>query len=341
MRSPKQKNPLILIQWIVWTFLCLCLFFLVYHESGDFLQSALIGIVYPLSYAIIIYTNAFVLVPYLFRRRQRALYLLAVLVMLAAVSLGLAEVVYVVRSAAMPETPAKAPMGKEYLNYFFTNVLIFLFSLPLRLAFDYYTIRGQQEQLKKRTTEAELNLLKAQVQPHFLFNTLNNIYFVAQRESPATAELLEKLSNIMRYFVDEGPQDRIPLTREIEFIRDYIHLEKMRMRHPLQVTMEVKGEAMGVAIPPMLMIPLVENVFKHGINKRSEENFLQLVIKIERDRVLVNVQNKVFDDLEPAPHGGNGLSNLRARLQLLYGERFTLHTEQQGGNFLAHLNIPL
>jgi hypothetical protein len=340
MKSSKQKNPLTLIQWIVWIFLCLCLFFLVYHEAGNFLQAALIGVIYPLSYAVIIYMNAFVLVPFLFRRKQKVLYLLAVLVMLVVVSYGLAEVVHLVRNAAS-QTPEKAPMRKEYLSYFFTNVLIFLFSLPLRLAFDYYTIRGKQEQLEKRTTEAELNLLKAQVQPHFLFNTLNNIYFVAQRESPATAELLEKLSNIMRYFVDEGPQDSIPLAKEIDFINDYIHLEKMRMRHPLQITMEVQGESSGVAIPPMLMIPLVENVFKHGINKRSEENFLKLVIKVERDRLQVTVQNKVFDDLEPATHGGNGLGNLRARLQLLYGDRYTLQTEQQDGLYVAHFNIPL
>jgi hypothetical protein len=339
MKSSKRKNPLILIQWIVWVFLALCLSLMVYHETGRALHAIAVGTVYPFAYALIVYGNAFVLVPYFFRRKQKILYVLLVLVLLAAVTYGLTEAVYAIQRT-LTGKPGE-PMRKEFLGGFLTHVLIFLFSLPLRLAFDYYTIRGQQEQLQKRTAEAELNLLKAQVQPHFLFNTLNNIYFVAQRESPATAELLEKLSNIMRYFVDEGPQDRIPLTKEIDFIRDYIDLEKVRMRHPLQLMVDIQGEVSGVVIPPMLMIPLVENVFKHGINKRSEQNFLKLAILVKNDRLQVTVQNKIFDDLEPAQHGGNGLANLRARLQLLYADRYTLETTQPDGIFLAHLNIPL
>lgn len=331
-------------QWIVWVSITVLMFLLFFHENGKVAEAATYSICNAIFYAGIMYANACWLVPYFYRRKKKWLYVLLVigLLMFSTWALVQTEVLLgklLLGKKDMPE--GKTIPIRFYMVIFFLNVLVFLFSLPLRLAFDYYTMRKQQEQLQKRTAEAELNLLKAQVQPHFLFNTLNNIYFVAQRESPATAGLLERLSNIMRYFVDEGPKDKILLTKEIDFIRDYIHLEKMRMRHPMRIDFEVKGEAGGVNIPSMLLIPLVENVFKHGINKRSEENFLLLNITVSEDKLEMEVHNRIFEELEPVQNGGNGLANLRSRLELLYGQRYNLQTEKKDGLFLAHLNIPL
>jgi len=343
MQLLHKRNSLVLMQIIIWLTILLLTFLMMFHSEGRPAESSVYAILNTISYCAVIYINALVLVPYFFRRNRKVLYVLLVLLLLATVTVGLVQAELLVQHLIHPSEMPKGGkyLVRAYLTIFFLNVIIYLFSLPLRLAFDYYTIRQQKEQLQKRTAEAELNLLKAQVQPHFLFNTLNNIYFVAQRESPATAELLEKLSNIMRYFVDEGPQDKIPLTKEIHFIRDYIDLEKLRMRHPIEVVTDVKGEVQGVNIPPMLMIPLVENVFKHGVNKRSDENLLKLTIQTGVGRLQVEVVNRVFEDLEPAPHSGNGLATLRARLELLYGNDYTLATQLQDGLYLAHLNIPL
>ncbi len=157
--------------------------------------------------------------------------------------------------------------------------MVYIFSIAFRYVLDFFTIRQQQETLKKQHAEAQLNLLKAQVQPHFLFNTLNNIYYTAQEESPLTAELIERLSSIMRYFLEEGPRKYIFLNTELDFIKNYIALEKIRMRFPLKVSENVVNVDTGtVKIPPMLLIPLVENVFKHGINKREKDNFITLDI---------------------------------------------------------------
>jgi hypothetical protein len=339
----KRRISLVQIQVIIWLFILVLTFLMMFHSEGRVAESALYALVNTISYCTIIYLNALVLVPLFFRRGKKLLYVLLVMVMLVVMTIALVQVEMLILRIFRPADVAKEKpmMARVYMAIFFLHVIIYLFSLPLRLAFDYYTIRKQQAQLQKRTAEAELNLLKAQVQPHFLFNTLNNIYFVAQRESPATAELLEKLSNIMRYFVDEGPQDNILLTREVDFIRDYIDLEKLRMRHPLQLTVDIKGEISGVRIPPMLMIPLVENVFKHGINKRSEDNLLIVTITVEAGRLTVDVCNRIFEETEPVVHGGNGLTNLTARLQLLYDNRYTLEAKQEDRLFFAHLNIPL
>ena len=346
MKLLKRGNSMVLAQVIVWIFITLFMFLLFFHEGQKIARSAAYAICNSVFFAALMYTNVCWLVPYFYRRRKKGLYVLLVILLFVVTTWTLvqAEVLlgrlFADKAMEKEMTPATIPL-RYYMVIFFFNMLVFLFSLPLRLAFDYFTVRKQQEQLQKRTAEAELNLLKAQVQPHFLFNTLNNIYFVAQRESPATAGLLERLSNIMRYFVDEGPKEKIQLAREIDFIRDYIHLEKMRMRHPLQMDFAIQGEINDVTIPPMLLIPLVENVFKHGINKRSEENILVLHITVNNDKLNMEVRNRIFEELEPMQHGGNGLVNLKSRLELVYGNRYILQTTKQDGLFLAHLMIPL
>lgn len=346
MKLFNRGSSIVQGQLIAWIFITLLMFLLFFHEGQSPAEGATYAICNSIFYGAVIYINVLWLIPSFYRQQKKWLYVLLVFLLLVLVTYTLVQTEILLKRLFFAKDIQ--PTGKKegismrvYMIIFFLNVLVFLFSLPLRLAFDYFTMRKQQEQLQRRTAEAELNLLKAQVQPHFLFNTLNNIYFVAQRESPATAGLLERLSNIMRYFVDEGPKKEIVLTREIDFIRDYIHLEKMRMRHPMHMDFDIQGEPAGVSIPPMLLIPLVENVFKHGINKRSEENLLVLKLNIHATHLEMEVCNRIFEELEPVQHGGNGLANLRSRLTLLYGQQYSLRTEKKDGLFLAHLNIPL
>jgi hypothetical protein len=320
------------IQWIVWTFIFL-LIFLVFLQTDAFPQSLTYAAITTLFYIITIYGNAGWLIPRFYERGRRTLYVISAilfLVLLTYLRVALQTFIYN-RFFAAPDMPAKPPTLRVYLPYGFSTILIFIFSIAYYFSMGYFKVR-------KRTAEAELKLLKSQVQPHFLFNTLNNIYFVAQRESPDTAALLERLSNIMRYFVDEGPKDTIFLTTELGFIYDYIHLEKMRMRHPLKVDFEVAGEVTGLLIPPMLLIPLIENVFKHGIDKRQEDNFLSATLTISENALALRITNRIY---EVSSSPGSGISNLKARLELLYGQRFMLTTDKKENLFYAYLNIPL
>jgi LytS/YehU family sensor histidine kinase len=305
------------------------------------LAAAVIAVESVLFYAVILYGNALFLIPKLYWKGKKTLYVVVSIIALLIVTVArlLCEYYaskYLLKGEKMPSNH----LGAFFYDLFY-DILIFIVGIIFRLSLDYFRISKQQEELKKRTAEAELNLLKSQVQPHFLFNTLNNIYFVAQRESPATAELLERLSNIMRYFVDEGPKHFIALSTEISFLKDYIELERVRMRHPLRVEFYANSNLDSLQVPPMLMLPLVENVFKHGINKRRDDNMIEVNIINNNGVLEVDVRNKInFDSTEIKP-GGNGLKNLRARLELLYNGRFTFKTEQQGDVFKAHLTIPL
>jgi sensor histidine kinase YesM len=326
------------IQWIVWTFVFLMLF-VILLQSDTVAESATYAAIATLFYAIIIYGNAIWLIPHVYERNQKVVYVLLVIIFLVTVTYGRIQLqsflynTFFLKSGMPPPKPFTI-----YASYLLSSILIFIFSIAFHLSLSYFKVREQQQQLQKRTAEAELKLLKSQVQPHFLFNTLNNIYFVAQRESPDTAALLERLSNIMRYFVDEGTKDLIQLTTEINFIHDYIHLEKMRMRHPLQVRFDVQGERENLLIPPMLLIPLIENVFKHGIDKRYDNNFLIAAVTITHDSLDAVISNRVYGS---SVKGGSGILNLSSRLQLLYGNRYTFETREKDGSFYAHLNIPL
>lgn len=326
------------IQWMVWTFVFLMLF-VILLQSDTVTESATYAAIATLFYAVIIYGNALWLIPHVYERKRKLMYVLLVLVFLIAVTWGRIELQSFLYNTFFSKGGMPPPKPFTiYTSYLLSSILIFIFSIAFHLSLRYFTVREQQQQLQKRTAEVELKLLKSQVQPHFLFNTLNNIYFVAQRESPDTALLLERLSNIMRYFVDEGTKDLIQLSTEINFIHDYIHLERLRMRHPLRVNFEIKGEAENLLIPPMLLIPLIENVFKHGIDKRQDDNYLSASLNISRTAIDVIIANRIYG---ASVKGGTGIVNLSARLQLLYGNRYTFETTERAGSFYAHLNIPL
>jgi len=293
-----------------------------------------------LSYAIIIYGNALWLMPKLYRRKKYVLYTLSIITLLVILTYVRVQTQSYIWYVWIINKPYKLTFH-SYVYTFIINSLFFIFSIAFRFTLDFFKIQKQQATLLKQHAEAQLDLLKAQVQPHFLFNTLNNIYFVAQRESPLTADLIEKLSSIMRYFLEQGPHKEIPLSVEMDFIRSYIDLEKMRIRYPVKTTIDIDGDISGIKIPPMLFIPLVENVFKHGIDKRGKNNYISIRLTVA-DRLGLAVCNHFRSD--PGHNGagwGIGLNNLSKRLQILYVDDYQLTSGRQGDAYISNLTIPL
>ncbi|MFD2574595.1 sensor histidine kinase [Spirosoma soli] len=217
-----------------------------------------------------------------------------------------------------------------------TILLAFLFGFLLRVALNYLDLLQRQERLRSQQVASELALLKSQVQPHFLFNTLNNIYALAVARSEQTAEVVARLSDIMRYFVEEAPKDRVPLPLEMTFIRNYLELEQIRLRYPLPVQVCVHVEEPAPFIPPMLLIPFVENVFKHGIDKARPDNEAEIKISYQQEQLTFLVKNKVFTTSQGS---WGGLANLQRRLELVYPERFEMRVFEQQGYFYASLAI--
>lgn len=333
----KPRNLQLLLWTLITIMLCTC-----YMLSGEKVRDAIVlGTNDTFFYILIIYVNILLLIPFLYERKNKMTsYILASLAFLLFTTYLRVHLQHYFHTRLFPEVPVTTPvLFKTYSFIFISHVLIFLSSIGFKLALSYFTVRIQKEQLLKQQSVAELNLLKAQVQPHFLFNTLNNIYCVAERESPATASLLEELAVIMRYFVDDAPKEKIPLENELNFIENYISLETMRMRYPLTVAVN-KNVSSEVLIPPMLLIPLVENVFKHGINHLADTNYLNIKIQESNKALEVTVENPCEQN-KPAAKTGTGLKNLDDRLTLLFGNRYQLTSNTIGKAYKARIRIPI
>jgi LytS/YehU family sensor histidine kinase len=185
---------------------------------------------------------------------------------------------------------------------------------------------------------AELSVLKAQIHPHFLFNTLNNLYSLAVTESQHTAPAILKLSNLMRYVTDEVNQDLVPLQHEIDCIRDYIDLQRLRLSQKTKVEVEIVGEVAGKKIAPLLLIPFVENVFKYGVSNH-EPSVIVIRLRAEAQAIIFFCQNTVFPAPRPAERMGVGIANTRQRLVHLYPGRHTLEITQDSSLFTVQLTL--
>jgi hypothetical protein len=219
-----------------------------------------------------------------------------------------------------------------------TQFLAFLFGFLLRISIDYVDLLHTQEILKNKQLTSELNLLKAQVQPHFLFNTLNNIYSLSVTNSPKTSEMIAKLSDMMRYFVDEATKEKVLLETEIQFLENYIELEQIRMVNPMKLTFTNTLSDRLFLVPPMLLMPFVENVFKHGVNKTMTDNEAEISLSIEHSILHYTVKNKTFSQKAEA---WRSLTNLQKRLALLYPDKSVLEAYCKDGYFYASLSFPV
>ena len=194
--------------------------------------------------------------------------------------------------------------------------------------------------MTKQKLETELNFLKSQVNPHFLFNTLNSIYTLAVTNSPNTADSVLKLSRIMRYTLEESQNDMVNLTAEIEFIQSYMDLQRMRMNDNVQLTFEVIGNTSLVQVPPLIFIPFVENAFKYGISAHHTSS-IKVMVNIEKDQLLLTCENDIFPNGVKQEGTGTGIANVKRRLDLQYGKQYQLNINHTAEKYKVDLVFPL
>ena len=200
-------------------------------------------------------------------------------------------------------------------------------------------MKSAAQQLRIEKQEAELNYLKSQTNPHFLFNTLNNIYSLARDKSDLAPESLLRLSKILRFMLHEASGEYIAVEQELKVISDYVALEQLRYDSSLRVNFNYDVEDMKQAVPPLLMMPLVENAFKHGASETRNHPFVDIHLSIN-NRVLTFTVKNSADELPPAQRENIGLSNLRRQLGLLYTDS-KLTVGYSNGVFIATLKINL
>lgn len=195
-------------------------------------------------------------------------------------------------------------------------------------------------QLQKEAISSQLQLLKAQVHPHFLFNTLNNIYAVSQLTSPAAAKMIMGLSQLLRYILYECNQPLVPLDRELSMLKQYILLEQSRYGNKLDVNIDLPPAATGHVIAPLLLLPFIENCFKHGTSQVLEQPWISLRISVEADWLKMKLVNGKIDS-GTAAASGIGLTNVEKRLALLYPDRHELVVNNEAEVFIVNLKLLL
>jgi len=215
-------------------------------------------------------------------------------------------------------------------------------ALSIKLLKHWYLKQKETQEVAASKAKAELQLLKAKVHPHFLFNTLNNIYSFTLNGSPKAPEMIDKLSGLLRYIIHECNQPLVPLNKEISMIRDYMSLEKIRYGEEMDMTVDIRGNYSDKLIAPLLLIPFVENSFKHGASKMLSKPSVNLNIIIENQMLNFMLSNSRPEEyINPQQNGGIGLGNVQKRLQLLYPGRHELNMTAEPEHFTVLLQIEL
>ena len=216
------------------------------------------------------------------------------------------------------------------------------FALAIKLLKNWYLKQSEVAQAVREKINAELQLLKAQVHPHFLFNTLNNIYSFIINDSPAAPDAIKKLSTLLRYFIYECNQPLVKLEKELRMIRGYIDLEKIRYGHNFNLKLQFKGNAHDSMISPLLLIPFLENSFKHGASQMLTHPWVNLNIIIDEETFHFDLSNSrpTWND-DKTISKGLGLANVKKRLSILYPGKHSLEINEDLMSYSVSLSIPL
>jgi sensor histidine kinase YesM len=244
-----------------------------------------------------------------------------------------------------PANVAQKPAGKiRMLTKFilFNYPIITGFAVIIKMMKRSWLKQKETLQVAREKGKAELQLLKAQIHPHFLFNTLNNVYFLTLTASQKAPELLVKLTDMLRYILNECGQSFVPLEKEIKMIEDYMALEKIRYGDRLKMDLEIKGDYKNKMISPLLLIPLVENSFKHGASKMLQHPWVNLNITVEGQYLFFLLSNSRPEETILPQHNGHiGLNNVKKRLQLLYPAAHELSIVNGADSYEVFMKIGL
>lgn len=282
--------------------------------------------------ASVVYVNLYLLLPKYFFKRK---YLVYSLFIVSTIGFG----AFILR-LILPSANAhfNLPLFQHFINIFFIVVITSSFKFYREYARKQeLLVKAENKQLK-----AELNLLKAQVHPHFLFNTLNNLYgLITQNQNQQASDVTLKLSDLMRYLLESSKTDLINLNKEIQFIDDYLSLEKIRLSQKTDIKFKVSGNYKELFLAPLLFIPLVENAFKHGLNTFSTDSFAHFYLSIQGNELFFESINSVGKSPKNSEKSGTGLENLKKRLQLIYPQKHQLDIEKTSNQFKVILHIKL
>jgi sensor histidine kinase YesM len=295
---------------------------------------------------IFCYPFLYYLVPEFFRKKKYAQFIVLLLLLLAMTSLLRFMVFTYAYNPIMRGLKFYVNSPSEILN----NSIVQNFDGPAFMGFLFISFKlfkdWQQKQkdnldLRKENASAELLLLKAQIHPHFLFNTLNNIYSFTLDKSPQAKKMVKMLEDMLHYMIEECEQPLVSLGKEIAVLQDYFELERIRYGNSIDMQFEIAGDYSGKVVSPLLMIPFVENSFKHGTSRVLRDPWIKLFIQADDDVVHFSLTNSKPAEETVNPKRGIGLFNVKKRLELLYPAAHLLVIESTKNTYTVNMQIPI
>ncbi|MFD0941057.1 sensor histidine kinase [Pedobacter boryungensis] len=290
--------------------------------------------------ALFFYVNYLLLVPYVLKEGSIIKYIGSLLGCILVFS----PLYYLMEQIVYPLIGWKSySMDLDFLFAFFVtlaaNFLNIFLGLLLSYLMDWRSIRAEKEVVEKEQLKTELAFLKSQVNPHYLFNTINDIYSLTQQQSEEAPEALLKLSELLRYMLRESDDPYVPLINEIDYLNNVIDLQKIGQKGQSHINFKLVGEIGQQKIAPLILINFIENAFKHGVFKNSEEP-IEILITVDRHNFHLHLRNKI-NMAKKDKTGGIGHVNVKRRLSLIYPNRHELLIDQQSDTFIVDLKIDL
>jgi two-component system, LytTR family, sensor kinase len=306
-------------------------------SSGDqsFLWPSITGTIINL---ILFYGIVFYLIPVILRKSGVAsfiIWLLAFFIVLSGIEF-LIDYFFFVQSG---RTYSRFIQSEIIIMITVLHILSVIFGFAYRFSKDWFSNEETRRNISEQQLRSELEVLKSQINPHFLFNALNNLFSMALHSGDEkTAEGISKLSEMMRYVFDRSGEDKVSLKEEIQYIEDYIHLQQLRFGKQVTVHFQYEESSSPFSIAPMLLIPFVENAFKYGVSSQ-ETTQIDIKMGVEDRTFTFEIVNKVVEHKETIPSNGVGIANVRKRLSLIYAENQSLGIEVKNGQFKVSLSI--
>jgi len=287
--------------------------------------------------AVSVYINLLWLIPGFFHKRKFFLFFILEVANILLFILLNYFVTYFFQGGKHPD------FMPEFVAEFILVLIFLIVSTLLKVMRDSITLQDVELKIKeveKQKIVSELRTLKAQINPHFFFNTLNSIYSLSLDKSEKTPELILKLSDLMRYVIYESNDDLVPMSKQLEFLESYVFLERLRAGDSLKIDFEVKGGNTDLKVAPLIFIAFIENAFKHGSKSKENNPFISISFDLEHtDRVILVIENRVEPVHERPTAGGFGLVNVKKRLELIYPGKHILNIRETETVYRVELTI--
>jgi sensor histidine kinase YesM len=317
-------------------------YFLRYQDYPDAERGLRVSFIKVADLALMIYITNLVLIPRLLYKKHYLLFAACFIILVFASSVIKMNILgWILNSPA------------EYFNFsgnlktrIYDNIIPHFFLVmagaAVKLMLDYGKLQQRMAESARDKAEAELNFLKSQINPHFLFNSLNSVYFLIDKNNNEARSALHKFSEMLRYQLYEMNGDTIPVEKEISYLQDYVDLQKLRKDDHYEVSFNSSASVKGFRIPPLLLVPFVENAFKHISHLKDRPNFIWIDLDRKNDELSFSIENskEAVDRTNEQP-GGIGLANVKRRLELLYPGMHNLVISDTDRSFKVDLSIKL